>query len=118
MCKKIKIISETKNGSLIKCDCGRYHFTYNNLLFEFTENEIRAFKKFLASISVSYWKKQFSCAINCKSKIIPIPTNQGNLLLIFNVQEYYNLLELFFPKKNRINKLLETSEINYNFSEN
>lgn len=118
MCKKIKIISETKNGSLIKCDCGRYHFTYNNLLFEFTENEIRAFKKFLRSISVSYWKRQFSCSVNCRSKIIPIPTNQGNLLLIFNEQEYYNLLELFFPKKNRINKLLDTNEINYNFSEN
>ena len=70
MCKKIKIISETKNGSLILCNCGRYHFTYNNLLFEFSGNEIRAFKKFLTSISVSYWKKQFSCAVNCKSKII------------------------------------------------
>ena len=53
MChKNIKIISSIKEGSLIKCECGSYTFKFNNIIFEFTENELKSFKKYLMKINV------------------------------------------------------------------
>ncbi|MDG2396899.1 MAG: hypothetical protein P8M03_04535 [Flavobacteriaceae bacterium] len=111
-----KIISQIKEGSLILCECGLYTFSYNNLLFEFSKRELQGFKNYLSKISISEWEKKCNCSENCRK--ISIPTNQGNLLLVFNISEFENMKTLFFPKGNKKNIFLKFNQISEEFSKN
>lgn len=118
MChKNIKIISSIKEGSLIKCQCGSYTFKFNNIIFEFTEYELRSFKKYLMKINVDYWENQCICNISTCRKI-PIITSQGNLLLIFNRLEFEKIKKIIFPNKKSNFDLLTHKDLQLSICEN
>ena len=118
MCHKdIKIISSIKEGSLINCECGSYTFKFNNIIFEFTENELKSFKKYLMKINVDYWEKQCICNISTCRKI-PIITSQGNLLLIFNRLEFEKIKKIIFPNKKSNFDLLNHKDLQLTICEN
>lgn len=114
MCHQIKIISRIKKGHLSICEeCNMYHLTFNNLFFEFTEDEFKSFKRHLSLLEIDYWENKYSCqVINRK---IPIPTLQQNLVLIFNRREIEDLKVLIFAKSASSFKNLRIDEIDYAF---
>ncbi|MCX2680502.1 hypothetical protein OOZ15_11165 [Galbibacter sp. EGI 63066] len=111
MCKKLQILNRSKNGLLIYCKHNQmYQLLYNNLNFNFTEDEFESFHKYLFNVEVEYWEEEFKHSIY--DKRIPIPTIQSNLLLLLNKQEVTELKSLI--KLNPfMYKKLEFSDINY-----
>ena len=51
MSKKIKLVGKVKSGELTVClDCNHYHLTFNNIFFEFTNDEYLYFKKYIIQL--------------------------------------------------------------------
>ena len=93
MCNYIRTIGKVKSGELTLCTkCNHYHLTFNNIFFEFTEKEYIQFKKYILHLDTSYWNENYPCPKVKKN--IPIPTLQGNLVLLFNQQEIEELKNL------------------------
>jgi|TARA_B100000809_G_scaffold266618_1_gene330297 hypothetical protein len=110
MSKKIKTLSKTKSGELYLCDqCEVFHLEFNNIYFEFTEEQFLYFKNYLLCIEVEYWEHKYACG-RVKKKI-PIPTTQANLVLMFNRQEIFELIDLFEFTDG--SKILKVSDIDY-----
>jgi hypothetical protein len=112
MCNKIKTLSKTKRGELYLCEqCNIYHLEFNNIYFEFNEEQFHQFKSYVLAIEVDYWEHKYACG-RVKKKI-PIPTMHPNLVLMFNRQEIYELIDLFHFEQGR--KLLDVTDIDYTF---
>ncbi|WP_025741774.1 DUF6686 family protein [Aquimarina pacifica] len=112
MCKDVKIVSKIKKGQLSKClTCDLYLLTYNNLLFEFTNEEFISFKNYLLSIELDYWEHHHSNS-DLKRKI-PIPTLQQNLCLMFSRKEIHDIISLVFYSNYDKSKILRVYEIDY-----
>ena len=117
MSKKIKLVGKVKSGELTLCTkCNHYHLTFNNIFFEFTEKEYIQFKKYILHLDTSYWNENYPCPKVKKN--IPIPTLQGNLVLLFNQQEIEELKKLLSSKIVRKYEELSVEEIDYNFIQN
>lgn len=98
MCHKIKNISKVKNGQLTICEtCNKYHLIFNNIFFEFYPIEFISFKKYILQLEVDLWENK-KIGINMTRKI-PIPTNQENLVIMFDRQEIEELKTLIISKK-------------------
>ena len=113
----VKIIGKVKSGELTVCtNCNHYHLTFNNIFFEFTENEFNQFKKYIFQLDTTYWNKNYPSSKVKKN--IPIPTLQKNLVLLFDQAEIEELRNLFsaqcYPNYQRIN----SSEIDYTHLKN
>lgn len=110
MCNNVKTLSKTKSGELYLCEqCEIYHLEFNNIYFEFTEEQLLQFKCYVLAIDADYWEHKYACG-RVKKKI-PIPTMHPNLVLMFNRQEIYELADLFdFEDRT---KLLSVSDIDY-----
>ena len=117
MCNYIKTIGKVKSGELTVClKCHHYHLTFNNIFFVFTEKGYIQFKKYILHLDTTYWNENYPCPKVKKN--IPIPSLQGNLVLLFNQQEIEELKKLFtykFPKKYQ---QISVEEIDYSFIQN
>jgi len=112
MCHNIKTLSQNLNGHFAFCkNCKVYHLYFNNLFFEFTPRELKAFKKFVAEINVDYWES--CCQRALLKRRIPIQTMQHNLAMVFNQQELESLKDLIFKKTIKPNEVLKDTEIDY-----
>lgn len=116
MCQERKVVSKTKNGSIILCgQCDIYHFTFGQFYLDFSESELKSFKTFLKSIDATYWEEFYSDC-NIKRKI-PIPTQQTNLYIMLNKFELEELKLLTSFNANKTNEitLLSLKDIDYDF---
>lgn len=53
----MEVINRTTNGVLVYCAKGRsYQLEFGNLFFQFTENELEHFKKYLDKINGEYYE--------------------------------------------------------------
>tara|TARA_B110000003_G_scaffold141533_1_gene142990 strand:- start:992 stop:1339 length:348 start_codon:yes stop_codon:yes gene_type:complete len=113
----IKIIGKVKSGELSLCTkCNHYHLTFNNVFFEFTKKEFIQFKKFIFELDTAYWNKNYP-----SSKIkrnIPIPTLQGNLIILFNQIEINELKKLFSYQFYQRFQRISSNEVDYKFMDN
>ncbi|MDA9676629.1 hypothetical protein N9T81_01765 [Flavobacteriaceae bacterium] len=111
---KSKLLSRTKCGMIRQCStCNKYNISFNNIFLEFTQTELENFKSYLDLIDVEFWQEEYG-TIN---KSIPIPTNQYNLILVFNVSEFEELKELL-SFKNKIYDSLSYADLEQNFCPN
>ena len=117
MSKKIKLLAKVKSGELTVClDCNHYHLTFNNIFFEFTYEEYVYFKKYINQLDTAYWNENYPCPrVN---KNIPVPTLQGNLVLLFNQQEIEELRILFNDGDYQEYKEISIKDIDYPFIQN
>ena len=67
-------------------------------------------------LDTSYWNENYPCPKVKKN--IPIPTLQGNLVLLFNQQEIEELKKLLSSKIIRKYEELSVEEIDYSFIQN
>ncbi|WP_152973299.1 DUF6686 family protein [Lacinutrix mariniflava] len=112
MCHNIKTISKVSSGELSICkDCKIYHLEFNNICFEFNEEQYIKFKNYLLNIEADYWEIKYAHS-KVKRKI-PIPSLQPNLVLMFNRQEIAELKTLFFNTKDVFNSSINLDDINY-----
>lgn len=117
MCNYIKTIGKVKSGELTVCtNCNHYHLTFNNIFFEFTKEEYIQFKKYIFQLDTEYWNENYPCPRVKKN--IPIPTLQGNLVLLFNQQEIEELKKLFSCKFAKKYQQIYAEEIDYSFIQN
>lgn len=117
MCNYIRTIGKVKSGELTVCiNCHRYHLTFNNIFFEFTKKEYIQFKKYILQLDTSYWNENYPYPKVKKN--IPIPTLQGNLVLLFNQQEIEELKKLFTYKFAKKYQQIYVEEIDYSFIQN
>ena len=117
MSKKRKLLAKVKSGELTLClDCNHYHLTFNNIFFEFTYEEYVYFKKYINQLDTAYWNENYPCPrVN---KNIPVPTLQGNLVLLFNQQEIEELRILFNDGDYQKYKEISIKDIDYTFIQN
>jgi len=112
MCTNIKTIAIGSNGELSICtNCNIYHLEFNNVYLEFTVAQYQQFKKYLFALEADYWENKYEAA-HIKRKI-PIPSQQSNLVLMFNRQEIAELKALFSNKKHVYNSYLSLEDIDY-----
>ena len=117
MSKKIKLVGKVKSGELTVClDCNHYHLTFNNIFFEFTNDEYLYFKKYIIQLDTEYWNEIYPHPKVKKN--IPIPTLQGNLVLLFNQQEIEELRALFNNGSYQKYQEISIKEIDYTFIQN
>lgn len=110
----IKIISQNHNGQLAKCEkCNLYNLTYNNILFEFTNDEFESFKHFLKTIEPEFCKKTHNSSFNKRN--IPINTYQKNLFLVFSSREIQDLKKMLLTPSHQVEnfEVLSFDKINY-----
>ncbi len=113
MCHNIKRLAKTKNGELSRCPgCKVFHLEFNNIYLEFNSKEFEKFKSYVNTIEITYWEDKYAC-VHFRRKI-PIPTQQENLVLMFNRQEITELKLLLNPRENGQIPFLRISDIDYN----
>lgn len=115
MCIKSKLLINHTDGHLALCECGTHLLCFKNIHLEFTKKEFGYFLEYINSIDLNYWKNQFNSFTACKRNI-PIPTNQVNLILVFNEDEFLLLKAIVHLDKNHIKK--KTKELIKNYSIN
>lgn len=112
MCHKLKTIATVKSGELSICKgCNSYQLIFNNLFFEFNQDDFDAFKNYILNIELDHAGQKYACS-KLKRRI-PIPSLQKNLFLIFNTQEIKELKTLLTTKTLSIYKLLDINDIDY-----
>ena len=117
MSGKIKLLRKVKSGELTVClDCNHYHLTFNNIFFEFTYEEYVYFKKYILQLYTAYWNENYPCPRVKRN--IPVPTLQGNLVLLFNQQEIEELRALFNNGVYKEYQEISIKEIDYTFIQN
>lgn len=112
MCKNIKTIAKVKSGELSIClHCNHYHLTFNNIFFEFNQEELDQFSDYLSQIDLDYWESNYPCSFVKKN--IPIPSLQKNLILIFNKKEIEELKMLFSSRTYHKFMKIKLEDIDY-----
>jgi hypothetical protein len=112
MCNKIKTLAKTSNGTLTTCTVSdHYHLSFNNLFFDFNQEELNQFRNYICELDIDYWELQYPCPKLQKN--IPIPSLQENLVLLFNRREIEELKKLVSFNKKYRNKFLRLDEIDY-----
>lgn len=112
----MSLINKTPNGKLIFCkNCGLYHLEFGNLYFNFTEEELQTFRKYVNSIDGEYYNTRNQHSSN--NRKIMLPTKLKGIHLAMHLEELNELkmlLRLYVPKK-----LFEYGKIgNFNYSLN
>lgn len=114
MCHKNNIVSKTKNGELTFCkNCRIFHLEYNNIYLEFTKKEFLKFKSYVNELEIAFWVEKYACK-GLRRKI-PIPTNQQNLILMFNKEEIIELKMLLRTNDRNSLKFIRPCDIDYTF---
>jgi len=117
MAHKIEIISRNYNGELSYCTCCKtYHLHFNNLYFEFSEEELNNFKQIIC------FSEDLVADMPANKRMmkrhIPIETGQVNMVLMFNFKEIKALRGLLFFQEKTSTGGLAPLDINYDFSLN
>jgi hypothetical protein len=113
MYQKSKILSRVKNGELSVCnDCQNYNLVFNNLFFQFNEEQLNKFREYVSKIEISYWLG-FSYYSSQRRKI-PVETFHQNLILIFDYHEIEELKILLGINKRDSFDILAISDVDYN----
>jgi len=112
MCTKSKLLINHSDGHIALCGCGTYLLCFKNIHLEFTKKEFFCFLDYIDSIDINYWENQFKSYPACKRNI-PIPTNQGNLLLVFDEDEFLLLRAIVHLDKNHMKNQLKKLIKNY-----
>lgn len=116
MCKHLQILNRSKNGLLIFCKHNyMYQLLFNNLNFNFTQEEFESFQRYMYTLEVEYWEQEFKYSIY--NKRIPIPTIQSNLLILLNKAEVLELKRLIEMHQSG-HELIKASDINYQWQPN
>ena len=117
MCNdRIKILKRTKNGIIKQCiGCKKIDLTFNNIFLELSDCEMRNLKKYIDTTDINYWENEYG---SLHAKTIPIPTNQNNLILVFNRIEFEEFKMLLNCNDKFEFKSLSFNEISINFSDN
>lgn len=115
---QVNIISKNSLGQFSFCtQCKLYNLSFNNVLFEFDKKELFSFQRYINSIDTEYWESAFHTT-KVKRKI-PIPTVQGNLILVFSKKELGLLKELVsYPAPQFKSKSFLIESVMQNFSLN
>lgn len=114
MCQRLRKLSKSNSGELLVCEQRLiYHLEFNNMYFEFNENQFDHFKMYVLGIDCQYWECKYACS-SFKRKI-PIPSMQDNLLLMFSRQEIEELKSLLRFENREAAALLNVDDIDYRF---
>jgi predicted methyltransferase len=92
-----------------------YQLLFNNLNFNFTQEEFESFQRYMYTLEVEYWEQEFKYSIY--NKRIPIPTIQSNLLILLNKAEVLELKRLIEMHQSG-HELIKASDINYQWQPN
>lgn len=112
MCHSLKKLSKANGGELLMCEtCNVYHLEFNNVYFEFKEEQFEFFKAYLLSVDCEYWECKY--AYTSFKRKIPIPSMQDNLVLMFNRQEIEELKSLLRFQNSSSMELLNIDDIDY-----
>ncbi|MCL7763424.1 hypothetical protein MPF19_08370 [Polaribacter sp. Z014] len=112
MCQKSKIISSVKNGEISVCkDCKNYNLVFNNIFFQFNEEQLNKFKEYVAEIDINYWL-EYSASTTQRRKI-PVPTFHQNLVLVFDSYEIEELKILLGISTGNKSEMITTADIDY-----
>jgi|TARA_B100000780_G_scaffold266641_1_gene223021 hypothetical protein len=113
---RIKIIKRTKNGIIKQCTgCEKFDLTFNNIFLELSGCELKNLKEYIDNTDIEYWEKEYG---SIHAKTIPIPTNQNNLILVFDRIEFEEFKMLLDSHGKSEFKSLSYKEISINFSDN
>ena len=116
MCESLKILSQTKNGTLTFCDKSKlFQLVYNNLCFELYEWELDSFKSYISQLDISYWENEFKNWIH--ERKIPISVGQKHFIILVSKREISEIKRLLTINLRQV-EFLEYDDINYRFIEN
>ncbi|MGX1929525.1 DUF6686 family protein [Flagellimonas sp. 2504JD4-2] len=116
MCESLKILNQTKNGTLTFCDKSKlFQLVYNNLCFELYEWELDSFKSYVSQLDISYWENEFKNWIH--ERKIPISVGQKHFIILVSKREIVEIKRLLTINLQQV-ELLEYDDINYGFIEN
>lgn len=102
------ILAQSPNGIVYKCaSCSKFHFEFNNLIFAFSLEEYKNFRRYFLTLDADYWEAQNSDMINRRKIIVPV--GHQNLQIAFCKDEILELKSLFSSKvehEHRFNRSL------------
>ena len=88
-----RIINVTDLGIVFKCSCcQKIHIEFNNLNFNFTEEQYRAFCEYLNNLDGAYWEEKNKHSVFRRK--IRIPLDQSSVCLMLNKEELTGLRRL------------------------
>lgn len=88
-----KVISQTENGKTFRCSsCNKIHIEFNNLNFNFDEEEFENFAGYIESLDGEYWES-INQDSNYQRKII-LKIGHQNVNMLFNIRELEELKHL------------------------
>lgn len=112
MCQSSKIIARVKSGELSICkSCENYNLIFNNILFQFDEQQLNQFREYIFHLDSEYWLF-FNSGTTQKRKI-PVPTSHQNLILMFDIFEITELKELLGINSSFKSAILSSKDIDY-----
>ncbi|MFV0541966.1 MAG: DUF6686 family protein [Aestuariibaculum sp.] len=110
MCHSLKKLAKTNNGELLLCEaCNIFHLEFNNLYFEFDDEQFQLFKLYVSEVDCRFWECKYA-QTSFKRKI-PIPSMQENLVLMFSRQEMQELKVLIRQQSG--SRFLNVDDIDY-----
>ncbi|MEE9364651.1 MAG: DUF6686 family protein [Cellulophaga sp.] len=116
MCTSIKIINQTKNGILTRCEkIDIIQLVFNNLCFEFYNEEYLAFVDYINDFDADKIEKMYHYSIHDKK--IPISVGHVCLTVLVNKEELTELKFLLTGKKDESARIF-SEEIPLKFSRN
>lgn len=88
-----QIINKTSCGIVFRCSCcQKIHVEFNNINFNFTQEQYREFIKYLRELDGEYWEKKNRNSIFRRK--IRIPLDKSTLCLMLNSDELLALRQL------------------------
>ena len=116
MCESLKILNKTKNGILTYCRISNIiQLVFNNLCFEFYEEEYSAFVGYINDFDANLIEKTYNYSIH--NKKIPVSIGHVCFTILLNKEELDELKFLLSGKKKRLKKIY-SKDIGYKFSRN
>lgn len=118
MCIDVTILKRSKNGKISKCySCETYHLNFGQFYLSLNLLELKRFISFINNIDPDYWSN--ICNKFHLDRRIPIPTEQNNLCLMLNKEEFEELKYLINHKTNQQKSfILSISDIEYTLINN
>lgn len=112
MDSNINLINKTKNGIVYKCKgCNTYHLQFNNLSFNFSDEEYFYFSTYVQQIDITYYENTICNSL--QNRIIQLPIGHKSLKISLSVSELHELKALFKHNIRNNYKTLTLDKIHY-----